>query len=140
MPKVNEISVAYSTHGLGADEWDVIAHLNNHGNVKCSPDLSNERFIVSAKGVGIEYIHKVVEEAVETAKNLEEKNEAEPLDTLVSFRVNAPIEKIESFVKEIEFDVDGVYALNLGHVLTVSSDIFDEKYLIDCVGKYFDIV
>lgn len=49
MPKVNEISVAYSTHGLGADERDVIARLNNHGNVKCSPDLSNERFIVSAK-------------------------------------------------------------------------------------------
>lgn len=68
MPRVNEISVAYSTHGLGADEWDVIAHLNNHGNVKCSPGLSNERFIVSAKGVGIEYIHKVVDEAIEAAK------------------------------------------------------------------------
>lgn len=140
MPKVNEISVAYSTHGLGADERDVIAHLNNHGNVKCIPDLSNERFIVSAKGVGIEYIHKVVDEVIEVAKNLEEKNEAEPLDTLVSFRVNAPIEKIESFVKEIEFDVEGIYALNLGNVLTVSSDIFDEQHLIDCVGKYFDIV
>lgn len=140
MPKVNEISVAYSTHGLGADERDVIAHLNNHGNVKCIPDLSDERFIVSAKGVGIEYIHKVVDEAIEVAKNLEEKNEAEPLDTLVSFRVNAPIEKIESFVKEIEFDVEGIYALNLGNVLTVSSDIFDEQHLIDCVGKYFDIV
>lgn len=140
MPKVNEILVAYSTHGLGADERDVIAHLNNHGNVKCSPDLSNERFIVSAKGVGIEYINKVVEEAVEAVNKMKENNEAEPLDTLVSFRVNAPIEKIESFVKEIEFDVEGVYALNLGHVLTVSSDIFDEKYLIDCVGKYFDIV
>lgn len=101
MPKVNEISVAYSTHGLGADERDVIAHLNNHGNVKCSPDLSNERFIVSAKGVGIEYIHKVVEEAIETVNKMKEKNEATPLDTLVSFRVNAPIEKIESFVKEI---------------------------------------
>ena len=95
---------------------------------------------VSAKGVGIEYIHKVVEEAVETVNKMKEKNEAEPLDTLVSFRVNAPIEKIESFVKEIEFGVEGVYALNLGHVLTVSSDIFDEKHLIDCVGKYFDIV
>ena len=140
MPKVNEILVAYSTHGLGADERDVIAHLNNHGNVKCSPDLSNERFIVSAKGVGIEYIHKVVEEAVEAVNKMKENNEAEPLDTLVSFRVNAPIEKIESFVKEIESDVEGVYALNLGHVLTVSSDIFDEKYLIDCVSKYFDIV
>lgn len=140
MPKVNEISVAYSTHGLGADERDVIAHLNNHGNVKCSPDLSNERFIVSAKGVGIEYIHKVVEEAVEAVNKMKEKNEAEPLDTLVSFRVNAPIEKIESFVKEIEFGVEGIYALNLGHVLTVSSDIFDEHHLIDCVGKYFDIV
>lgn len=140
MPKVNEISVAYSTHGLGVDERDVIAHLNNNGNVKCSPDLSNERFIVSAKGVGIEYIHKVVEEAVETVNKMKEKNEAEPLDTLVSFRVNAPIEKIESFVKEVESDVEGVYALNLGHVLTVSSDIFDEQRLIDCVGKYFDIV
>ena len=140
MPIVNEISVAYSTHGLGADERDVISHLNNHGNVKCSPDLSNERFIVSAKGVGIEYIHKVVEEAVETANKMKTKNEATPLDTLVSFRVNAPIEKIESFVKEIEFDVEGIYALNLGHVLTVSSDIFDEQRLIDCVGKYFDIV
>lgn len=140
MPKVNEISVAYSTHDLGADERDVIAHLNNHGNVKCSPDLSNERFIVSSKGVGIEYIQKVVEEAVEAANKMKEKNEAEPLDTLVSFRVNAPIERIESFVKEIEFDVEGVYALNLGHVLTVSSDIFDEQRLIDCVGKYFDIV
>lgn len=140
MPKVNEISVEYSTHGLSADARDVIAHLNNHGNVKCSPDLSNERFIVSAKGVGIEYIHKVVEEAVETANKMKTKNEATPLDTLVSFRVNAPIEKIESFVKEIEFGVEGVYALNLGHVLTVSSDIFDEHHLIDCVGKYFDIV
>ena len=140
MPKVNEISVAYSTHGLGADERDVIAHLNNHGNVKCSPDLSNERFIVSAKGVGIEYIHKVVEEAVEAAKNLEEKNEAEPLDTLVSFRVNAPFKNIESFVEEIEADIEGVYACNYGNVVTVSSDIFDEKYLIDCVSKYFDIV
>ena len=140
MPKVKEILVSYSTHGLGADERDVIAHLNSHGNVKCSPDLSNERFIVSAKGVGIEYIHKVVDEAVEAANKMKEKNEAEPLDTLVSFRVNAPIEKIESFVKEIEFDVEGVYALNFGHVLMVSSYIFDEKYLIDCVGKYFDIV
>lgn len=140
MPKVNEISVAYSTHGLGVDERDVTTCLNNHGNVKCSPDLSNERFIVSAKGVGIEYIHKVVEEAIEAAKNLEEKNEAEPLDTLVSFRVNAPFKKIESFVEEIETDIEGVYACNYGHVVTVSSDIFDEKYLIDCVGKYFDIV
>ena len=140
MPRVNEILVAYSTHGLGADERDVIAHLNNHGNVKCSPDLSNERFIVSAKDVGIEYIHKVVDEAIEAAKNLEKKNEAEPLDTLVSFRVNAPFKKIESFVEEIEADIEGVYACNYGHVVTVSSDIFDEKYLIDCVGKYFDIV
>lgn len=140
MPKVNEISVAYSTHGLGADERDVIARLNNHGNVKCSPDLSNERFIVSAKGVGIEYIHKVVDEAIEAAKNLEEKNEAEPLDTLVSFRVNAPFKKIESFVEEIEADIEGVYACNYGNVVTVSSDIFDEKYLIDCVSEYFDIV
>lgn len=90
--------------------------------------------------MGIEYIHKVVEEAVETVNKMKEKNEAEPLDTLVSFRVNAPIEKIEYFVKEIEFDVEGIYALNLGHVLTVSSDIFDEQRLIDCVGKYFDIV
>ena len=64
---------------------------------------------------------------------------AKPLDGFKT-RVNAPIERIESFVKEIEFDAEGVYALNLGHVLTVSSDIFDEKYLIDCVGKYFDIV
>lgn len=140
MPKVNEISVAYSTHGLGADERDVIVQLNNHGNVKCTPDLSNERFIVSAKGVGIEYIHKAVEEAIEAAKNLEEKNEAEPLDTLVSFRVNAPFKKIESFVEEIEADIEGVYACNYGHVVTVSSDIFDEKYLIDCVSEYFDIV
>ena len=140
MPKVNEISVAYSTHGLGADERDVIAHLNNHGNVKCSPDLSNERFIVSAKGVGIEYIHKVVDEAVETVNKMKEKNEAEPLDTLVSFRVNASLERIESFVKEIEFDVEGIHAWNVGYVLTVSSDVFDERHLIDCVGKYFDIV
>lgn len=140
MPKVNEISVAYSTHGLGVDERDVIAHLNNHGNVKCSPDLLNERFIVAAKGVGIEYIHKVVDEAIEAAKNLEEKNEAEPLDTLVSFRVNAPFKKIESFVEEIEADIESVYACNYGHVVTVSSDVFDERYLIDCVGKYFDIV
>lgn len=140
MHKVNEISVSYSTHGLGVDEREVIAHLNNHGNVKCSPDLFNERFIVSAKGVGIEYIHKVVDEAIESAKNLEEMNEAEHLDTLVSFRVNAPLEKIESFVKEIEFDVEGIHAWNVGYVLTVSSDIFDEQRLIDCVGKYFDIV
>lgn len=140
MPKVNEISVAYSTHGLGVDERDVIAHLNNHGNVKCSPDLLNERFIVASKGVGIEYIHKVVDEAIEAVKNLEEKNEAEPLDTLVSFRVNAPFKKIESFVEEIETVIEGVYACNYGHVVTVSSDIFDEKHLIDCVGKYFDIV
>lgn len=140
MPKVNEILVAYSTHGLGADERDVIAHLNNHGNVKCSPDLPNERFIVSAKGVGIEYIHNVVDEAIEAAKSLEEKNEAEPLDTLVSFRVNAPFKKIESFVEKIEADIEGVYACNYGHVVTVSSDIFDEQHLIDCVGKYFDIV
>lgn len=140
MPKVKEISVAYSTHGLGVDERDVIAHLNNHGNVKCSPDLLNERFAVAAKGVGIEYIHKVVDEAIEAVKNLEEKNEAEPLDTLVSFRVNAPFKKIESFVEEIEADIEGVYACNYGHVVTVSSDIFDEHRLIDCVGKYFDIV
>lgn len=140
MPKVNEISVSYSTHGLGADERDVIAHLNNHGNVKCSHDLSNEQFIVSVKGAGIEYIHKVVEEAIEAAKNLEEMNEAEPLDTLVSFRVNAPIEKIESFVEEIESDVEGIFAWNFGYVLMVASDIFDEKHLIDYVGKYFDIV
>lgn len=140
MPKVKEISVAYSTHGLGADERDVIAHLNNHGNVKCSPDLFNERFIVSAKGLGIEYIHKLVEEAVETVNKMKEKNEAEPLDTLVSFWVNAPIEKIESFVEEIESDVEGIFAWNFGYVLMVASDIFDEKHLIDCVGKYFDIV
>lgn len=140
MPKVNEISVSYSTDGLGADERDVIAHLNNHGNVKCSPDLSNERFIVSAKGVGIEYIHKVVDEAIDVVNKTKTKNEAEPLDVSVRFRVNAPLENVESFVDEIEFGVEGVYALNLGHVLTVSSDIFDEKYLIDFVSKYFDIV
>ena len=140
MPKVNEISVVYSTHGLGVDEWDVITHLNNHGNVKCSPDLFNERFIVSAKGVGIEYIHKVVDEAIEAVNKMKTKNEAEPLDTLVSFRVNAPLEKIESFVEEIETDIEDIYAWNFGYVLMVSSDVFDERHLIDCVGKYFDIV
>lgn len=62
------------------------------------------------------------------------------MDTLVSFRVNAPFKKVESFVEEIEADIEGVYACNYGHVVTVSSDIFDEKYLINCVGKYFDIV
>lgn len=140
MPKVKEISVVYSTHGLGADERDVIACLNNHLNVKCSPDLFSERFIVSAEGVGIEYIHKVVEEAVDTVNKMKEKNEAEPLDTLVSFRVNAPIEKIESFVEEIESDVEGISACSNGYVVMVSSDVFDERHLIDCVGKYFDIV
>ena len=140
MTKVKEISITYSTHGLGVDARDVIAHLNSHGNVKCSPDLFNEQFIVVAKGVGIEYIHKVVNEAVEAVNKMKEKNEAEPLDVSVSFRVNAPFEKIESFIEEIESDIEGIHACNDGHVVTVSSDVFDERHLIDCVGKYFDIV
>ncbi len=142
MPKVNEISVVYSTHGLGlgVDVRDVIEHLNNNENVKCIPDLFNNRFVVSTDGVVIEYIHNAVNEAVEYANKLKAKNDATPLDTSVSFRVDAPLEKIESFVEEIELDVEDIHAWNIGYMLTVSSDVFDEKHLIDCVGKYFDIV
>lgn len=140
MPKVKEISVVYFIDELGADERDVIEHLNNHGNVKCIPDLFNTNLIVSASGVGIEYIHNAVNEAVESANKLKTKSDATPLDTSVSFRVDAPLEKIESFVEEIEFDVEGIHAWSVGYVLTVSSDVFDEKHLIEYVGKYFDIV
>ena len=90
--------------------------------------------------MGIEYIHNAVNEAVESANKLKTKNDATPFDTSVSFRVNASLEKIESFVEEIEFDVEGIHAWSVGYVLTVSSDVFDEKHLIDYVGKYFDIV
>lgn len=140
MPKVKEISVVYFTNELGADERDVIEHLNNHGNIKCIPDLFSNQFVVSADGVGIEYIHDAVNEAVESANKLKTKNNATPLDTSVSFRVNAPLEKIESFVEEIEFNIEGIHAWSVGYVLTVSSDVFDERHLIDCVGKHFDIV
>ena len=140
MPKVKEISVVYFANELGADERDVIELLNNHGNVKCIPDLFSNQFIVSAEGVGIEYIHNAVSETVESANKLKTKNDATPLDTSVSFRVNAPLEKIERFVEEIEFDVEGIHAWSVGYVLTVSSDVFDDKYLTECVGKYFDIV
>lgn len=140
MPKVKEISVVYFTDELGADERDVIECLNNHGNIKCIPDLFNTKIIVSADGVGIEYIQSAVNEAIESANKLKTKNDATPLDTSVSFRVNAPLEKIDRFVEEVEFDVEGVHAWRVGYVLTVSSDVFDEKHLIDCVCKYFDIV
>lgn len=140
MPKVKEISVVYFTNELGADERDVVEHLNNHGNVKCMPDLFSNQFVVSDDGVGIEYIHNAVNEAVESANKLKTKNNATPLDTSVSFRVNAPLEKIERFVEEIEFNIEGIHAWSVGYVLTVSSDVFDERHLIDCVGKHFDIV
>ena len=140
MPKVKEISVSYSTDGLGADERGVIEYLKGRGNIECTPGLFDNKFIVSAKGVGIEHIHNVVNDAVEAVKNLEAMSEAEPLDTSVSFRVNASLEKIERFAEEIENNIEGIHAWNVGYVLTVSSDVFDEKHLIDCVGKHFDIV
>ena len=72
--------------------------------------------------------------------NLKGKNEAVPLDTSVRFLVNAPLKKIASFVEETEFNVEGIHAYNIGYSVVVSSDLFDDKYLTEYVGKYFDIV
>ena len=140
MPKVNEISVTFSTDGLGANEKDVIEQLNDRFNIKCDSDWFNSQFTVSAKGVGIEYIHKAVNESVERVNSLKRKNEAVPLDTSVRFRVNAPLEMVASFVEETEFNVEGIHAYNVGYSVVVSSDLFNDKHLTEYVGKYFDIV
>ena len=140
MPKVKEISVTFSTDNLGVNERDVVEHLNNYPDIKCNHDWFDNQFIVSAKGVEIDYIHSAVDEAVAHVNGLKRKNEATPLHTSVRFLINAPIESIENFVAETSSEVEGIDAFNVGYKVVVSSGIFDDQHLTEYVGKYFDIV
>lgn len=60
--------------------------------------------------------------------------------TSIKFLVDAPIKSIEDFVAETALVAENIDAFNIGHEVTVSSPVFDDKYLTEYVGKYFDIV
>ena len=118
----------------------VDSFIEEHSNFKCSIDSFGNQIIVSAKGFEAEYVIDVFDKAVEEIKNTELKQEATPLYTSIKFLVDAPIKSIEDFVAETALRVDNIDAFNIGHKVTVSSPVFDDKYLTEYAGKYFDIV
>ena len=63
-----------------------------------------------------------------------------PYTPVLSFFVDAPIKSVEDFVTETALGAENIDAFNIGHKITVSSPVFDDKYLTEYVGKYFDIV
>ena len=140
MSKVNEVVFKFSIEDLGADERGVIAFIEEHSNFKCSIDSFGNQIIVSSKGFEAEYVIDVFDEAVEEIKKTELKREATPLYTSVKFLVDAPIKSVEDFVAETALVAENIDAFNIGHKVTVSSPVFDDKYLTEYVGKYFDIV
>lgn len=140
MSKVNEVVFKFSIEDLGADERGVVAFIEENSNFKCSIDSFGNQIIVSAKGFEAEYVIDVFDKAVEEIKKTELKCEATPLYTSVKFLVDAPIKSVEDFVSETALVAENIDAFNIGHKVTVSSHVFDDKYLTEYVGKYFDIV
>lgn len=140
MSKVNEVVFKFSIEDLGADERGVIAFIEEKSNFKCSIDSFGNQIIVSANGFESEYVIDVFDKAVEEVKKTELKREATPLYTSVKFLVDAPIKSIEDFVAETALGAESIDAFNIGHKITVSSPVFDDEYLTEYVGKYFDIV